>query len=226
MKHLVLFYKLWCNHNVMKVSTFFFLIFLVSASVATAVVTPYTDEFDWTAAVAALPSNTVVLEDFENLSVNQNEPFSHSENIQLGEISVFLGAGNHNAEIRSAASVNNPTSTIYLYAIISNNSITINFPQAVTAFAAEWGSPTTGSGASELFIDIAGETLDFENFLPSLTNVSGFVGFISDAAFTSIVLHSSNEEFGVDNVQFNVPEPSASLFFALGTLGLALRRRR
>lgn len=99
---------------------------------------------------------------------------------------------------------------------------TFTFDAPITAFGAFFSNAL---GASGLTFTVGGDV-----FAGPAAN-SGFFGFTSTAAFTTIAVSGANEVHNFDDVRFGgaaVPEPStwALLIGGFGLAGSALRRRR
>lgn len=99
-----------------------------------------------------------------------------------------------------------------------SNLIRFDLPFPVIGFAADFESPASGG---DLIAVINGvEEVHFDTVLPS--GVDGFVGYVADAPFTSIIwaaddTSTAGEVFDIDNFHFaRIPAPGV-----LGVLGLA-----
>ena len=115
------------------------------------------------------------------------------------------------------------------------SSVVWTFPSPVTAFGADFHS----IGGSSLVsvtgtFDGVAESYDLRALFTAANGGSardrGFFGIKTNTPFTSITLiasaNATNDSFNIDNAAFAVPEPSVTLFAAIGGLFVGLRRRR
>lgn len=114
----------------------------------------------------------------------------------------------------------------------SDQTFTIVFSEAITAFGADFGGMNNSQARTS--VTVAGETV-----VPSVTsgNQVRFFGVVSDVAFTTLVFafNENNDGFSMDNVVFGtgafaadpVPLPAAAVLFApaIGAL-VGLRRKK
>lgn len=87
----------------------------------------------------------------------------------------------------------------------------------VWAFGADFTSTHSSATGNGLTMEVNGLEYDFRDLIPSGEG-TGFLGFISTDAFSTVTLFdtSNNETFGLDNVSFAVPEPSAMMLLGIG----------
>lgn len=112
-------------------------------------------------------------------------------------------------------------------------SFTWTLPEGTTSFGADFYS-IAGTRQVSVQGDFGNgiESFDLRTLFGNDGGVDqGFFGIKADSAFTEITLialgSGTNDNFTIDNVSFEqIPEPSSSVFFALGSLVLCYRRRR
>jgi hypothetical protein len=103
----------------------------------------------------------------------------------------------------------------------SSSSFTIQFNTAITSLGFDWANLNDSSHRTDLYIDgVLTNVLDTTFSYPE----TGFVGFISDIAFTTIEFRGlQNDVFGLDNITYAshpVPVPAAVWLFGSGLFGL------
>ena len=188
----------------------------------------YTDRSDWEAAV----SGDIVTEDFDAVApyiltegVN-SAGLIYIELADLVEENVFnvfddgLAWSGWTPFFQGALRRNDPDAKINLV-----------LPSSM-AFGGDFYSTYSHDGLS---LEVDGSSYKFGDWMPS-DDGTGFLGFISTNAFTTVTLFDpveedlanlvlrSGETFGLDNVSFAVPEPITLGFLGLGVF--CLRKRR
>ena len=190
---------------------------------AQAAIIVFTDRALWEAAAGPF-----VTEDFNGLTPT---PLSTGNNpVGLIDINIVGDPGVSRIDDGTSVFAINGTNALILE--VDESGTDIGFPSAdflgaVFGFGADWQS-TTNNSVLEVTID--GQLFNFSDFLDA-GDGDGFLGFISDVAFTDIVFGlagSSNEIFGLDDLSIAVsmPEPGILALMGFGVVGLGLSRRR
>ena len=187
----------------------------------------FTDRGAWEAAVGG----SFVTEDFNALASAGMSLGTNS----VGRIDVEVGGTDPGNNAIGGAFTVNGTQSITLESDTNGSdlqdvSIDFSADAPVIGFGADWVS-TTNSGGLTVIID--GMTVEFADHLVS---GDGFLGFVSDTAFSSAVFgqvnQATNEIFGLDDLSISssaaVSEPAVASLLGLGLLGAfaATRRRR
>jgi len=113
------------------------------------------------------------------------------------------------------------------YALVhpyNGGALFITFDTPIKAFGADFAA--LNDGLVRTSITVNGQTVSPSS---TTTNVTRFVGVVSDTPFTTVQLTSNTGDFyGIDNVVYGtaVPEPSSSLLICLGGIGMMMRRKR
>jgi hypothetical protein len=217
----------------------------------------YTDSTLWEAAAGAF-----IEEDFESYKADEHilnrgpvgpgdpGPFTTTPSgFMFQELGTDTSANVINVRTDPTVSYSDtarraPNDTNYLRALARDDNdsnpgstrLRIFFDSPTYAFAADFGD-----------ISVGGIELRADNFDPNGTccgNLfdvpvevsSGFFGFVSDVAFTSILFQTTNYDprdndtagagFGLDNVRASVPEPTTLLLLGTGLIGFAVASRR
>lgn len=125
----------------------------------------------------------------------------------------------------------------HLYDIIDNGSsidTVFNFSSGVYSFGGDWDFSPGGAGTGIAFTTANGTTTNIGELLNSGgTAFTGFWGFVSTDAFTSVGLSEGSNPLGIqetyylDNLTFStVPEPGTLALMGVGILGFAFASRR
>ena len=205
--------------------------FLLASSAASALtITSYSSVSTWSAAVAAsaLYSNPYEIEKF-------------GDGVTFGGLNPRLTITGPTVQLGVAADpFFTPGDGGVMEAIADDPSdaVTIEFDgRKMFAMGAHWNLRGPGGPGSNLTLNLVdGSTYTFVDYYPNTLGAS-FRGFVSDTAFSSIVLTEGTsggglgiETFQMDNLKYAqaVPEPEtyAMLLAGLGLMGFVARRRK
>lgn len=200
---------------------------ILSAGRADAGLLVFTDRAEWESHLSNVQTIDFDDEPTGELTIGANSFGDFTVNTQLNG----SNSENFNRVVGAGGAFDIDGSTHLTLDLDQSDAVSLNqysFENAVFGFGADYLSSTNFSG---LTATINGETINFIDYLPSPGD--GFLGIISDAAFSSVDFGLSgdrdNEYFGTDNVSFGtalVPEPSSllGLFTMLG-VGITMKRR-
>lgn len=200
-------------------------VFVLASSTANALtITSFLDRNSWAAAVNTSPlySMPYEVEKFGSGTLLNSNLSITGPTVQIGV---------------PADPFFTPSDGYVMEAIVDDPSdqVTISFGgREMFAFGANWNLRGPGGPGSNITLNlISGGTYTFVDYVPN-TEGSGFHGFVSDTAFTSVVLSEGTgccqETFQMDNLKYAqaVPEPEtyAMLIAGLGLMGFVARRRK
>jgi hypothetical protein len=179
----------------------------------------FTDRSIWESTVGV--TDTEDFNDAELQWLMTGADFTFSAH-RMGKVSIgargdYLGADN-NPTIRDAVDPLSPNGTRHLGGLLSNieviMEVAILFDHPVSAFGADWASATNQGG---VLVSINKASVVLADYLGGRGN--GFVGIVSTEPFQEVLLTSPRrEDYGLDNVSFQIPEPSAIRFIAILSL--------
>ncbi|MGI9428211.1 MAG: hypothetical protein ACR2NM_06105 [Bythopirellula sp.] len=190
----------------------------------------FTDRSNWESTVGATDT-----EDFNNAELQwlmTGAGFTFSEH-RMGKLSIgakgdYLGV-DYNPTIRDTIDQLSPNGTQHLGGILSNIEVimqaAIIFDHPVSAFGADWASATNQGG---VILNVNKANLNLADYLSGTG--TGFLGIVSTEPFQEVVLTSPRrEDYGLDNISFQIPEPSVSSFvvmLSIVTTGMTRFRQR
>jgi len=183
--------------------------------------TSFTDRVSFVAA-----SGATSVQDFESQTVGTD---LRAAPIDLGDFSMaVVSVFGLDFNIISNSSLNAPNATIFAHMGLGDGeTFTLTFDSAIKAFGADFGGLNDDLQRSQF--EVFGETI----LAPvQVGQVQGFFGFVSDVAFTSLIIRgrAETEGAGIDNITYHVapvPLPASLplLLAGIGLLGLSRRRK-
>jgi len=199
----------------------------VPATVSAAILSVFTDRTAWENAVGGF-----ALEDFETLPVGvlgvgttSFGAFSITTNGTLLSLP-SIGPATSVGDVNGSRQFNGLIASSFDPASASRHVFAFDAP--LIGFAADFADTLSGTG---LFLGAAGERVGFASlFLP---RGDGFMGIVSDTAFSEVTLSATNEGFSLDDMSTAaasppaaVPVPPAGALLGAGLVVLGLVRAR
>jgi hypothetical protein len=191
----------------------------------------FTDRPTWTAAAA--PNGSENFNSFATDTTFQNVSVPITNGTVIGQLG-SNGAQTNKIDAPPAEFANAYIldGTSYLIGdLTAGQTMTITFNNPVTAWGGDFKGVADVPRTTHIDVFDAANVLQGTVTMSSPTNTTlGFYGFTMTAGTTAkkLVLSNgvaSNDAFGLDNIQFSVPEPSAAAAIAL-LVPLSHRRRR
>ena len=212
----------------MKILASIIVVSCVAVSSLQAQLTVFTDRSDWENALGGL---IVVTEDFNSIDPFE---FADGQTLVTSNLSVTrdgsMNGGDGFLAIADGSEFGNLDGTNFLdgeTGASPHEVVSFDFlGRSAFAFGADFFSPFSGDGIA---LSVAGEIV----LLDSIAGFdSGFVGVISDSAFTTVDIIGNPEKltfqelWSADNVSYAIPEPSSAVWLTSLVAAFAIRRRK